>query len=130
MAKIDKSKMTSGQKAAHTRKWREAQRKSLATAKNAKTFAKYKLSQKGYKCISFDTKKGYEYKGVIDLVAVKRDTKNPDQLKIILVQVKGGGAKVTDEELKRLNEATKQIKISWNVAEKPSKVVRFKKEIN
>src|SRR3972149_1611186 len=76
VAKIDKSKMTAGQKAAYTRKWRGAQQKALLTAKNAKTFARYKLSQEGYRCISFDSSKGYEYKGVVDLVAVKRDTRN------------------------------------------------------
>ncbi len=130
MGKIDKSKMTPGQKAAHTRKWREAQRKALAMAKNAKTFAKYKLSQKGYRCLSFDTRSGYEYKGVVDLVAVKRDTKNPDCLKIVLVQVKGGGARVTNDELKRLEEAVNHIEIDWNVAEKPAKVVRFKKAVH
>ena len=128
MAKINKCK-TPAQKAAHTRKWHEAQRKSLATARNAKTFAKDKLSQKGYRCISLDTRKGYEYKGVVDLVAIKRDTRNPDRLKIVLVQVKGGGAKVTDDELRRLEEATKRIEADWNVAEKSAKVVQFKKPL-
>ena len=48
MAKIDKSKMTSGQKAAHTRKWQEAQQKSLATAKNAKMNKVSKDKQKEF----------------------------------------------------------------------------------
>lgn len=129
MARIDKSSMTPGQKAAHTRKWRKAQRRALAIAKNAKTFTKYKLSQKGYKCISLDTSRGYEYKGVVDMVAIKRDKRNPDRLKILLLQVKGGSAKVTNEELCRLEEATRLIEVDWNVAEKPVGAIRFRKRI-
>jgi len=129
MAKAYKSTITPGQKAAHTRKWRAAQRKSFVTAKNAKTFAKYRLSQKGYRCISFDARSGYEFKGVVDLVAIKRDTRTPDRLKIILLQVKGGSARVTDDELTRLQRATKHIQVDWNVVEKPGKVTRFKRAI-
>ena len=55
MTKVDKSKMTPAQKAAHTRKWRRASALAHKQARNAKTFAKYVLSQKGYKCISLDT---------------------------------------------------------------------------
>jgi hypothetical protein len=130
MVNIDKSEMTTGQKAAHKRKWRNAQREALKTAKNAKTFCKYKLSQKDYRVISFDTKRGYEYKGIVDLLAVKRDKRNPDLLKIILIQVKGGSAKVTADELKRLDDATKRVEISWNAAEKPGKTVKFRKGIS
>lgn len=129
MPQIDKSKITPGQKAAYTRKWRVAQQEALLSAKNAKTFAKYKLSQKGYRVISFDSSKGYEYKGVVDLIAVKRDTRNPDRLKIVLVQVKGGSAKITEHELKRLKDAAKIIKADWNVAHKPAKAIRFERKI-
>lgn len=119
--------MTAGQKAAHTKKWRAAQVKSLMTAKNAKTFAKHRLSQKGYKCISFDAPSGYEFKGVVDLVAIKRDTRRPDLLKVILLQVKGGSARVTKDEIIRLKRAAKSIHVGWNVVEKPGKTARFRK---
>lgn len=81
MPEIDKSSMTPGQKAAHTRKWREAQKKSHVTTRNAKTFTKYRLTEQGYRCVCFDTPRGYEYKGVVDLVAVKRDNQNPDNIR-------------------------------------------------
>ena len=126
MGKVDKSKMTRGEKAAHTKKWREAQKKAHATAKDAKTFAKYRLSQKGYRCVSFDTPKGYEYKGVVDLVAVKRYTREPDSLRMMLLQVKGGSARVTKDELSRLKIAAKRIKVGWNVVQKKGKKVEFK----
>ena len=123
---MDKEKMTPGEKAAFTRKWRKASQLAHATGKNAKTFTKYFLGQGGYRSMSLDSRKGYEYKGVVDLIAVKRDTKDPDLLTIVLFQVKGGGARVTRNEIKRLRKAARRIKIQWNVAEKPKKSVKFR----
>ena len=80
--------------------------------------------------MSLDTKKGYEYKGVVDLVAVKRDKKDPDILTIVLFQVKGGGARVTLNEIKRLRKAARRIKIQWNVAEKPKSAVEFRNPLS
>lgn len=126
MARQDKSRMSAGQKAAHTRKWRRASQLAHEHARNAKTFTKYILSKKGYKCLSLDSRSGYEYKGVVDLVAIKRDKKDPDSLTLLLMQVKGGRAKVSKKELDRLQHATHHIKVRWNVAEKPTKTVRFR----
>lgn len=81
---------TPGQKAARTRKWRLAQAKAQKTARNAKTFTKLALTKRGWKCLSLDSKSGYEYKGIVDMIAVKRDKKKPDKLHIMLLQVKGG----------------------------------------
>lgn len=129
MTRADKSKMTPGQKAAHMRKWRRASTLAHERARNAKTFTKCVLSTKGYRCISLDSRKGYEYKGIVDLIAVKRDKKDPDRLQLVLVQVKGGRARITADELKRLQIAKKCIKIHWNVAHKPGKTVRFRNKI-
>lgn len=129
MPRPSKLQMTVGEKAAHTRKWRRASQLAHEKAKNAKTFTKYILSQKGYKCISLDSKKGYEYKGIVDLIAVRRDRKDPDRLNVVLIQVKGGSAKVSRDELKRLRLAVKQARVSWNTAEKPDKHARFRRKI-
>ena len=127
---MDKEKMTPGEKAAFTRKWRNASRRAHATERNAKTFTKYFLAKGGYKYMSLDSKSGNEYKGVVDLIAVKRNMKDPDLLTIVLFQVKGGGARVTREELKRLDKAARRITIEWNVAEKPESSVKFKKPLS
>ena len=121
--------MTAGQKAAHTRKWRQAAAKAHSTARNAKTFARYALSQAGWRVLSLDTRKGYEYKGVVDLVAVRRNNRRPDELTVMLVQVKGGSARVKREERDRLKQAVKRVRLVWNVAEKPERTVRFTKSI-
>ncbi|MCH7974378.1 MAG: dihydrodipicolinate synthase family protein, partial [Bacteroidetes bacterium] len=61
------------------------------------------------------------FKGVVDLVAIRRNNKDPDELEIILLQMKGGKAKITSKEIDRLKSAIKKLKISWNVAEKNGK---------
>ena len=127
--KVDISKMTPGQKAAHTRKWRHAAKLAHKSGQNAKTFTKYCLAKEGYKCLDLDSRKGYEYKGIVDLLAVKRHKSDPDILHIILFQVKGGSARVTDKEIERLSKATRSLKVHWNIAEKPKKSVKFKKAI-
>jgi hypothetical protein len=73
-------KLTSGQKSAPTRKWRRAASLAHKRSQNAKTFAKYELSRKDYRCISFDSKRGYEYKGIVDVVAIKRYKKTWNSL--------------------------------------------------
>jgi hypothetical protein len=124
-----KDAMSAGQKAAHTKKWRLAAKRAHASGKNAKAFTRYLLGKHGYHSMSLDSRKGYEYKGVVDLVAVKRDSKNPDLLTIVLLQVKGGSARVTQSEIDRLRTATQQMKRRWNVAEKPKTVVKFRKAL-
>jgi hypothetical protein len=48
----------------------------------------------------------------------------------MLVQVKGGSARVTKEELSRLRKAAKRVQVTWNVAAKPAKSVQFRKSLN
>ena len=121
--------MNAGQKAAHTRKWRCAAEMAHKSGQNAKTFTKYFLAKRGYKCLDLDSRRGYEYKGVVDLLAVKRHKSDPDVLHIVLFQVKGGSARVTEKEVQRLSKAARRLKVDWNITEKPGKSVRFKKNI-
>ena len=127
--KVDKSKMTTGEKAAHTRKRRRASQLAHRTGQNAKTFTKCFLAKKGYKSLSLDSRKGFEYKGVVELIAVKRHKSDPDVLHIVLFQVKGGSARVTEKEVQRLSKAARRLKVDWNIAEKPEKSVKFRKGI-
>jgi hypothetical protein len=124
------AKLTRGEKAAHTKKWRQAAKKALASARNAKTFAKYALGKAGWRVVSFDTRSGHEYKGIVDLVAIKRNNRAPDELTVMLVQVKGGTARVTEAEKVRLQAATKRVRVRWNVAHKPTRHVRFSRVIS
>jgi len=109
-------------------KWRLAQKKAHETEKNALTFTKYRLNKLGWRYVDFQSKKGYPRTGIIDLVAVKLDKKDPDKLKVMLFQVKGGSARITEKEKKRLRDAVKKVEVSYNWAEKPEKSVEFHRE--
>lgn len=50
-------------------------------------------------------------------------------LVFIVILLKVGSAKVTNEELCRLEEATRFIEVDWNVAEKPVGAIRFRKRM-
>lgn len=117
--------LTAAEKAAHTRKWRRASMLAHQRCRNAKTFTKYALVRKGFKVLSLDSRKGYEYTGVVDLIAVRRDKKDPDKLSVMLIQVKGGSAKVSIQEISRLRKAVEKIEVTWNTAEKPKRQVHF-----
>jgi len=122
-------RLTPAQKAVLTRKRRHAAVLALSRARNAKTFAKYELTKRGYRHISFESRKGHEYKGIVDLLAVRRTKDNPDCLDVMLLQVKGGSARVTLVELGRLRKAAKKLHVSWNVVHKPNRSVQFMKKI-
>ena len=70
-------RLTAAKRAAITRKWRRASTNAHATARNAKLFTKYAVGKAGWKFDSLDSRHGFEYKGVVDLVAVKRLERAP-----------------------------------------------------
>jgi len=93
--------------------------KSFNTAKWAKIMAKWdiKFSSKGkiWQIVAFEGKKGGESRGIVDLLAIRRDhhyKKKPlkigDLFEIILIQVKGGNARRPSlSDIERLNKVGK-----------------------
>lgn len=64
-----------------------------------------------------ESKRGYESKGIVDLIAVRKLFKeDPDKMEIVLLQRKGN-LKVAKEELKRLKRATRIATIKYGIAE-------------
>jgi hypothetical protein len=112
-------------KGSELRKWQTAQKKAHRTGKNALTFTKVRLNKLGWRCVDFRSKRGYPRTDIVDLVAVKLDKKDPDKLKVILFQVKGGSARITEEEKTRLRNAVKKVEADYNWAEKPERSVEF-----
>lgn len=92
-------------------------KKARKTEKSARLFTKYKLTEMGYHSVSLESKKGYEPKGIVDVVAVRKLFKeDPDKVEIVLIQRKGNKT-VTEKELKRLREARKKAIIKCGIAE-------------
>ena len=119
-----------GKKAARTKKLKIILDKVHKSYLNCRIHTKVALTKKGYKSITFESKRGYEFKGINDLVAIKRNNKKPDELKIVLFQLKGGSARISKAEIERLKKAVKKVKISWNVAEKKGRSVKFYEKID
>jgi hypothetical protein len=133
--KAKELKLSPGQKAARTLKKRKAEsrrrgrkaaltrnpsKKAHWTGKEAVKFARYKLRKMRYRSLSFQTSKGYEPAGVVDLVAARYTHRSPDRLEILLVQAKGGKRrKVTEVEKKRLRDVKRYLKVRLVGAEKP-----------
>jgi hypothetical protein len=105
--------------------------KALRVGKQARTFAQIALRRRyGYRWFApLVSARGNEYKGIVDIVAVKRDKKDHDHLEIALVQVKGGGARITSEEINRLKDAKRKLSKTYVVAEKPKKSVVLRDEV-
>jgi hypothetical protein len=94
--------------------WKKAQEKAARTARWAVTMAKVRIrrvvSRTRWQLVTFYGKSGGESVGVVDLLAIRKDhgepvggTRRGDPLRIILIQVKGGGAaKPTLEDATRL----------------------------
>ena len=111
------------------KKWQTAQKKAHRTEKNAMTFTKYRLRRLGWRWLDFQSRRGFARTGIIDLVAVKLDRNDPDKLKVVLYQVKGGpGNRVKRNEKARLRQAIKKVEVDYNWVEKPGKSVEFWRE--
>src|SRR5262245_9803031 len=94
------------------------QAKAHTTGRWAETIFRALSSRvaKRWKFVSFRGKGKGEWRGIIDVLAVRKDTAQPanaklkrgDLLEIVLIQVKGGGARgPTHEDCIRLREVAK-----------------------
>ncbi|MDH3444866.1 MAG: hypothetical protein OEN50_13130 [Deltaproteobacteria bacterium] len=108
----------------------EAAAKAIRTAKWATTMTKWKIGFetngkrlgsvkvkpiRRWQLVSFPGPAGRESAGIVDLMAIRKNHKKPkrpfkrgDLFEIILIQIKGGGAKRPDRgEIKRLRDVAK-----------------------
>jgi hypothetical protein len=97
-----------------------AQEKAAKTARWAVTMTKVRirrvLSKTRWQLITFCGKSGSESRGIVDLLAVRKDHGKPrftmkrgDALQVILIQVKGGSAAMpTPEDAQRLRAVAKR----------------------
>jgi len=105
--------------------WKTAQRKAAKTARWAVRMAKVRIrrrvaSRTRWQLVSFWGAGGGESRGIVDLLAVRKDhgtprrgTKRGDALQLILIQVKGGGAPMpTEDDVRRLRAVAKRHRAS------------------
>lgn len=98
--------------------WDAAVKKALATDRWTEIIMRAitKKVANRWKFVSFRSKKGREWRGIVDVLAIRKDTtkpnkrhlKNGDLFDIILIQMKGGTAKSpTLNDRRRLREVAK-----------------------
>jgi hypothetical protein len=128
MMEVDSTVLRPGHKAAQ---------KALKTARWARIMTKWLIrhSSKGgvkWQLVDFNGKKGQESKGIVDLIAIRKDHKKPekgghrgDLFEIVLIQVKGGSANFPSaDDLDRLravkqhHRAGKVVLAEWKQATK------------
>lgn len=92
-------------------------KKAKETEKASKLFTRYKLTKMGYHYVGLESRKGFESKGIVDAIAVKKVFgEGVDSIEIVLLQIKGN-AKVPEKELQRLKEAKMKVMIKYGTAE-------------
>lgn len=93
---------------------------ALAKARAAEAASKEALrtycEQHGWKLAFFEGKTGSPRTGIIDAIAFRLDSKNPDLLDIRLVQLKGGKSGVSGIEIARLKRAAASAVVKWPIA--------------
>jgi len=103
--------------------WKKAQKQAARTAKWAVTMTKVRIrrvmARTRWQLVTFCGVLGGESVGVVDLLAVRKDHRQPrlglkrgDALQLILVQVKGGKAAMpTADDVRRLREVAKRHRV-------------------
>jgi hypothetical protein len=123
------NKLSSGQKAARTRKRRLAAQKATQTKKRMSAFDKMRASEAaskealglyckehGWKIAFFEGATGAPRTGIIDAIAYRLGKSKPDLLDLRLIQLKGGKAGISGAEIGRLKKAAAGVTVKWLIA--------------
>ena len=98
------------------RKMKLAAKKALYTHKVSIAKVKARLKRMGWESVAFQTKKKNPLTGIVDLVAIRRSKRNPNNLQVVFFQVKGGNARLTKKERIRLRKSVKTFEIGYDYA--------------
>lgn len=115
--KVDSMELTAAEKAKLTAKWATTMtRWHIGFVTNGKRLGSAKVKPiRRWQLVGFPGLGGRESAGIVDLLAIRKNHKKPnspfkrgDLFEIILIQIKGGGAKRPDKrETKRLSAVAK-----------------------
>jgi hypothetical protein len=89
-----------------------------------KTLEKYCRAH-GWHVAFFEGKTGAPRTGIIDAIAYRLGKQDPDAMALRLIQLKGGKAGVTAEEIRRLKEAPSKVELDFLIAEFDGKALQF-----
>jgi hypothetical protein len=132
------NELTTGQKAARTRKRRKAAHKMWQTRRRMSAWERAHAAEaaskdaletyckkNGWKIAFFEGATGAPRTGIIDAIAFRLGKKDCDLLDIRLVQLKGGNAGITGREIARLKKAAAGAMVKWLIAEFDGEVLHL-----
>ncbi|MGH9351657.1 MAG: hypothetical protein ACRD2G_05795 [Terriglobia bacterium] len=108
---------TAGIKAWKTRRIRKAWIQAHAAEAASKAAFKAHFEKEGWRVGFFEGATGSPRTGIVDAVAFRLSPKNADVLDLRLVQLKGGKAGVSGQEIARLKKAAGAVTVNWLIAE-------------
>lgn len=104
-------------KAWKTRRRLAAWKKAHAAEKASKRALQKYCAERGWKVAFFEGVTGAPRTGIIDAIAYRLGRKNPDEMELRLIQLKGGDAGISAVEIGRLKEAAESLKVKYLIAE-------------
>ena len=114
-----------GKKAWNTIRNKRAWDKAHAAERASKNALRRYCKAHGWHLAFFEGKTGAPRTGIIDAIAYRLGKQNPDEMSLWLVQLKGGKAGVTGEEIRRLREAAEKLKCEPMIAAFDGKALQF-----
>jgi hypothetical protein len=112
-------------KAWDTRRIHGAFIKAHAAEAASKAALRAYCEERGWHILFFEGSTGAPRTGIIDAIAYRLGSKNPDHLDLRLVQLKGGEAGVNAREIARLKDAALNVKTDWLIAEFDGEVLQL-----
>jgi hypothetical protein len=117
MPGMTKKMHEAGIKAAKTRRIRKAWQTAHAAERESKRVLVAYCQERGWRVAFFEGPTGAPRTGIIDAIAYRLGRGDPDKMDMRLIQLKGGKAGITGEEIRRLKDATRKVTVKYLIAE-------------
>lgn len=125
MPRMTKKRDEAAIKAARTKRINKAWALAHASERASKKALERYCKARGWHVAFFEGKTGAPRTGIIDAIAYRLGKRDPDAMALRLIQLKGGKAGVTAEEIKRLKEAPSKVELDFLIAEFDGKALQF-----
>jgi hypothetical protein len=117
MPRMAKKMHNAGIKAVKTKRINDAWERAHAAERASKKALRKYCEAHGWRVAFFEVKTGAPRTGIIDAIAYRLGKQNPDEMILRLIQLKGGKAAITGEEIGRLKEAANALRVKYLIAE-------------
>jgi hypothetical protein len=125
MPRMTKKMHDAGIQSWKTRRIRKAFDRAHAAERASKNALRRYCKEHGWRVAFFEGRTGSPRTGIIDAIAYRLGRQNPDEMDLRLIQLKGGKAGVTGEEIGRLKDAVEKLRRDFLIVEFDGKSLHF-----